>query len=175
MGLWALQPLGVGAGSTALRPDSGRLGHAEVQTPERAQNPSLLLHRAHSEAQPGSLRSLDGADADRLLGGSGVSREAPAPFCERPEVKLLRPTRHKCLPKRVEKLLPGTRAKGDRLHELTRAALHLALLQQLGHPLDPLLEGLQHFLSTRVLKHSEEWRFMDKQAVEQIGPLGSKA
>src|SRR3954469_4933327 len=30
----------------------------------------------------------------RLLGGSGVSREAPAPFCERPEVKLLRPTRH---------------------------------------------------------------------------------
>jgi len=23
-----------------------------------------------------------------------VSREAPAPFCERPEVKLLRPTRH---------------------------------------------------------------------------------
>ncbi len=34
-----------------------------------------------------------GADADRLLGGSGVSREAPAPFCERPEVKLLRPTR----------------------------------------------------------------------------------
>src|SRR4051794_35968796 len=33
-------------------------------------------------------------DADRLLGGSGVSREAPAPFCERPEVKLLRPTRH---------------------------------------------------------------------------------
>src|SRR3954470_15112326 len=29
----------------------------------------------------------------RLLGGSGVSREAPAPFCERPEVKLLRPTR----------------------------------------------------------------------------------
>src|SRR3954467_8852686 len=28
-----------------------------------------------------------------LLGGSGVSREAPAPFCERPEVKLLRPTR----------------------------------------------------------------------------------
>src|SRR6185312_15729204 len=91
--LWALQPLGVGAGFTALRPDFGRLGHAEVQTPERAQNPSLLLHRAHSEAQPGSLRSLDGADADRLLGGSGVSREAPAPFCERPEVKLLRPTR----------------------------------------------------------------------------------
>ena len=34
-----------------------------------------------------------GADAVRLLGGSGVSREAPAPFCERPEVKLLRPTR----------------------------------------------------------------------------------
>src|SRR3954468_20563253 len=32
-------------------------------------------------------------DADRLLGGSGVSREAPAPFSERPEVKLLRPTR----------------------------------------------------------------------------------
>ena len=32
---------------------------------------------------------------DRLLGGSGVSREAPAPFCERPEVKLLRPTRHR--------------------------------------------------------------------------------
>src|SRR3954469_8224612 len=29
----------------------------------------------------------------RLLGGSGVSREAPAPFSERPEVKLLRPTR----------------------------------------------------------------------------------
>src|SRR3954471_16137945 len=30
----------------------------------------------------------------RLLGGSGVSREAPAPFCERPGVKLLRPPRH---------------------------------------------------------------------------------
>jgi hypothetical protein len=30
----------------------------------------------------------------RLLGGSGVSREAPAPFCERLGVKLLRPTRH---------------------------------------------------------------------------------
>src|SRR4051794_6896868 len=29
----------------------------------------------------------------RLLGGSGVSREAPTPFCERPGVKLLRPTR----------------------------------------------------------------------------------
>src|SRR3954470_19580695 len=38
-------------------------------------------------------RSTSHADADRLLGGSGVSREAPAPFCERPEVKLLRPTR----------------------------------------------------------------------------------
>src|SRR3954454_6281032 len=30
----------------------------------------------------------------RLLGGSGVSREAHAPFCEKPGVKLLRPTRH---------------------------------------------------------------------------------
>src|SRR3954470_11938511 len=30
----------------------------------------------------------------RLLGGSGVSREAPAPFCERPGAKFLRPTRH---------------------------------------------------------------------------------
>src|SRR4051794_38579227 len=39
-----------------------------------------------------------GADAVRLLGGSGVSREAPAPFCERPEVKLLRPTRHFPIP-----------------------------------------------------------------------------
>src|SRR5690349_7282364 len=29
----------------------------------------------------------------RLLGGSGVRRETPAPFCERPGVKLLRPTR----------------------------------------------------------------------------------
>src|SRR3954465_324951 len=29
----------------------------------------------------------------RLLGGSGVSREAPAPFCERPGVKRRRPTR----------------------------------------------------------------------------------
>src|SRR4051812_8142423 len=38
-------------------------------------------------------RSTSHADADRLLGGGGVSREAPAPFCERPEVKLLRPTR----------------------------------------------------------------------------------
>jgi putative transposase len=27
-----------------------------------------------------------------LLDGSGVSREAPAPFCERLEVKFLRPT-----------------------------------------------------------------------------------
>ena len=29
-----------------------------------------------------------------MLDGSGVSREAPAPFCERPEVKFLRPTHH---------------------------------------------------------------------------------
>ena len=29
-----------------------------------------------------------------MLDGSGVSREAPAPFCERPEAKSLRPTRH---------------------------------------------------------------------------------
>ena len=40
-----------------------------------------------------AVRHPEDADADRLLGGSGVSREAPAPFCERPEVKLLRPTR----------------------------------------------------------------------------------
>jgi hypothetical protein len=31
----------------------------------------------------------------RLPDGSGVSREAPAPFCERPEVKFLRPTHHR--------------------------------------------------------------------------------
>src|SRR4051795_11633379 len=82
-------------GNEAVRhPEAvGGEGLSGSETPERAQNPSLLLHRAHSEAQPGSLRSLDGPDADRLLGGSGVSREAPAPFCERPEVKLLRPTR----------------------------------------------------------------------------------
>jgi hypothetical protein len=30
----------------------------------------------------------------RLLDGSGVSREAPAPFCEGPGVKFLRPTLH---------------------------------------------------------------------------------
>ena len=41
-----------------------------------------------------AVRHPEDADADRLPGGSGVSREAPAPFCERPEVKLLRPTRH---------------------------------------------------------------------------------
>src|SRR3954468_13990965 len=42
-----------------------------------------------------AVRHPEDADAVRLLGGSGVSREAPAPFCERPEVKLLRPTRHR--------------------------------------------------------------------------------
>jgi len=42
-----------------------------------------------------AVRHPEDADADRLPGGSGVSREAPAPFCERPEVKLLRPTRHR--------------------------------------------------------------------------------
>ena len=42
-----------------------------------------------------AVRHPEDADADRLLGGSGVSREAPAPFCERPEVKFLRPTRHR--------------------------------------------------------------------------------
>ena len=31
---------------------------------------------------------------ERLPNGSGVSREAPAPFCERPEGKFLRPTHH---------------------------------------------------------------------------------
>ena len=30
----------------------------------------------------------------RLLDGSGVSREAPAPFCEGPGVRFLRPTQH---------------------------------------------------------------------------------
>ena len=29
-----------------------------------------------------------------MLDGSGVSREAPAPFCERPAAKSLRPTHH---------------------------------------------------------------------------------
>ena len=32
----------------------------------------------------------------RLLDGSGVSREAPAPFCEGPGVKFLRSTLHSC-------------------------------------------------------------------------------
>jgi hypothetical protein len=31
----------------------------------------------------------------RLLDGSGVNREVHAPFCERPEVKFLRPTCHR--------------------------------------------------------------------------------
>ena len=31
---------------------------------------------------------------ERLPNGSGVSREAPAPFCERPKGKFLRPTHH---------------------------------------------------------------------------------
>ena len=30
-----------------------------------------------------------------MLDGSGVSREAHAPFCERPEAKSLRPTHHR--------------------------------------------------------------------------------
>src|SRR3954451_5731249 len=42
----------------------------------------------------GNRRRPWGQQSRRLLGGSGVSREAAAPFCERPEVKLLRPTRH---------------------------------------------------------------------------------
>ena len=32
---------------------------------------------------------------ERLPNGSGVSREAPAPFCERPEGQFLWPTHHK--------------------------------------------------------------------------------
>jgi len=33
---------------------------------------------------------------ERLLDGSGVSREAPAPFCEGPGVQFPRPTHHSC-------------------------------------------------------------------------------
>jgi hypothetical protein len=66
-------------------------------------------------------------DADRLLGGSGVSREAPAPFCERPEVKLLRPTRH-----RLHWVLDVTFREDDSRVRDQRAARNLAVLRRMA-------------------------------------------
>src|SRR3954469_19359150 len=68
----------------------------------------------------------------RLLGGSGVSREAPAPFCERPEVQLLRPTRpmFSDLKTRGFNLEDSQIARTDRLDRLVLVlalALHWAV------------------------------------------------
>src|SRR4051794_23449235 len=79
-----------------------------------------------------AVRHPEDADADRLLGGSGVSREAPAPFCERPEVKLLRPTRpmFSDLKTRGFNLEDSQIARTDRLDRLVLVlalALHWAV------------------------------------------------
>src|SRR3954469_9109897 len=63
----------------------------------------------------------------RLLGGSGVSREAPAPFCERPEVKLLRPTRPS-----LHWVLDVTFREDDSRVRDRTAARNLALLRKIA-------------------------------------------
>ena len=74
-----------------------------------------------------AVRHPEDADADRLPGGSGVSREAPAPFCERPEVKLLRPTRHA-----LHWVLDVTFREDDSRVRDRTAARNLALLRKIA-------------------------------------------
>src|SRR3954466_15246785 len=77
----------------------------------------------------------------RLLGGSGVSREAPAPFCERPEVQLLRPTRHRALAEatisRYKRVIgDGLRSRTDerRATEMDVGVAVLNRMLELGRP-----------------------------------------
>ena len=56
-----------------------------------------------------------------------MSREAPAPFCERPEVKLLRPTRHA-----LHWVLDVTFREDDSRVRDRTAARNLALLRKIA-------------------------------------------
>ena len=56
-----------------------------------------------------------------------MSREAPAPFCERPEVKLLRPTRHS-----LHWVLDVTFREDDSRVRDQRAARNLAVLRRMA-------------------------------------------
>src|SRR4051812_37241533 len=84
------------------RPPRGERTHAEHgDGPTRTSDEGRSCGRSKGVGPSGCLQRPTGnrrrpwrQRSRRLLGGSGVSREAPAPFCERPEVKLLRPTRH---------------------------------------------------------------------------------
>src|SRR3954466_10341515 len=83
------------------RPPRGERTHAEHRDrPTRTSEDGRSCGRSKGVGPSGCLQRPTGnrrrpwrQRSRRLLGGSGVSREAPAPFCERPEVKLLRPTR----------------------------------------------------------------------------------
>src|SRR4051812_10096004 len=83
------------------RPPRGERTNAEHRDgPTRTSEEGRSCGRSKGVGPSGCLQRPTGnrrrpwrQRSHRLLGGSGVSREAPAPFCERPEVKLLRPTR----------------------------------------------------------------------------------
>src|SRR3954462_8326574 len=84
------------------RPPRGERTNAEHRDgPTRTSDEGRSCGRSKGVGPSGCLQRPTGnrrrpwrQRSRRLLGGSGVSREAPAPFCERPEVKFLRPTRH---------------------------------------------------------------------------------
>src|SRR3954469_21836742 len=84
------------------RPPRGERTHAEHRDgPTRTSEEGRSCGRSKGVGPSGCRQRPTGnrrrpwrQRSRRLLGGSGVSREAPAPLCERPEVKLLRPTRH---------------------------------------------------------------------------------
>lgn len=56
---------------------------------------------------------------ERLPNGSGVSREVPAPFCERPKGKFLRSTHHTALTKEMINLIFGSTI-ANQVENLTR-------------------------------------------------------
>ena len=61
----------------------------------RSEGIALSSQICHSTGQPeGDVKDDKTIRKERLLNGSGVSREAPAPFCEGPEGKFLWSTHH---------------------------------------------------------------------------------
>lgn len=77
----------------------------------------------------------------RLLDGSGVSREAPAPFCERPEVKFLRPTLQTAVRDRVHGFIQAMiEAELEEALSRTRYARHTQITSYIPFK----LFGLSH-------------------------------
>ena len=79
----------------------------------------------------------------RLPDGSGVNREVHAPFCERPEVKVLRPTRPVRPGRRLRQADPGRarrRRHVQRVRRLRRPLLNVARAAKV--PFDELIATL---------------------------------